>query len=118
MSLNRLALRLVTVAALSGRTLAGAAVRDSMITPPDDEAITLTVVEVAPGRSFTDRFTDGGVVVDTLHHVDTIGTGRTRVVYRTQITGPAADEVGPAMGPEITADFPEVVAALIERASS
>lgn len=35
MSLNRLALRLLTVAALRGRTLAGAAVRDSMLTPLD-----------------------------------------------------------------------------------
>ncbi len=38
MSLNRLALRLLTVAALSGRTLAGAAVRDSMLTPLDGPA--------------------------------------------------------------------------------
>lgn len=35
MSLNRLALRLLTVAALRGRTLAGEAVRDSMLTPLD-----------------------------------------------------------------------------------
>lgn len=38
MSLNRLALRLLTVAALRGRTLAGAAVRDSMLTPLDGPA--------------------------------------------------------------------------------
>ena len=35
MSLNRLALRLLTVAALRGRTLAGEAVRDSMVIPLD-----------------------------------------------------------------------------------
>jgi hypothetical protein len=35
MSLNRLALRLLTVAALRGRTLAGEGVRDSMVTPLD-----------------------------------------------------------------------------------
>ncbi|OYW64659.1 MAG: hypothetical protein B7Z40_13490 [Bosea sp. 12-68-7] len=38
MSLNRLALRLLTVAALRGRTLAGEAVRDSMLTPLDGPA--------------------------------------------------------------------------------
>jgi hypothetical protein len=38
MSLNRLALRLLTVAALRGRTLAGEAVRDSMLTPLDEPA--------------------------------------------------------------------------------
>lgn len=38
MSLNRLALRLLTVAALRGRTLAGEAVRDSMLTPLEGPA--------------------------------------------------------------------------------
>lgn len=38
MSLNRLVLRLLTVAALRGRTLAGEAVRDSMLTPLDGPA--------------------------------------------------------------------------------
>ncbi|WP_327004279.1 hypothetical protein OHA72_56100 [Dactylosporangium sp. NBC_01737] len=37
-------------------------------------------------------------------------------MYRTEITGPAAAEIGPQLGPAITADFPDVVAALVERA--
>ena len=32
------------------------------------------------------------------------------------ITGPAADTLGPQIGPEISADFPQVLAALVERA--
>jgi hypothetical protein len=34
------------------------------------------------------------------------------------IDGPAADEVGPDLGPAITADFPEVMAALSARAEA
>jgi hypothetical protein len=30
-----------------------------------------------------------------------------------EITGPAADAVGPELGPEITADFPQTMAALV-----
>ena len=30
----------------------------------------------------------------------------------TEISGPAADQVGPQLGPAITADFPQVLAAL------
>jgi hypothetical protein len=35
-----------------------------------------------------------------------------------EITGPAADRVGPQVGPEISGDFPQVLAALVERAES
>jgi hypothetical protein len=43
-------------------------------------------------------------------------TGNNRVVYRMEITGPAADDVGPALGPEISRDFPQTLAALVDRA--
>jgi hypothetical protein len=35
-----------------------------------------------------------------------------------EISGPAADELGPTLGPEITADFAETIAALIEHAEA
>jgi hypothetical protein len=35
------------------------------------------------------------------------------VTYRTDIVGAAADHVGPEIGPAITADFPDVLAALV-----
>ena len=42
--------------------------------------------------------------------------GRTRIIYRTEITGPAAGQAGPQLGPAITADFPDVLAALAKLA--
>jgi hypothetical protein len=35
-----------------------------------------------------------------------------------EITGPAADILGPQIGPEISADFPQTLAALVERAEA
>jgi hypothetical protein len=39
-----------------------------------------------------------------------------RVTYGMEITGSAADTLGPQIGPEISGDFPQVLAALVERA--
>ncbi len=100
-------------AEISGPFVAGS--RITMI-PRDGVPIELEIEEaVLPGR-FVDRADLGDVVVRTLHLADSIGDGRTRVTYRMEITGPAADEMGPQIGPEISADFPEVIAALIARA--
>jgi hypothetical protein len=33
-----------------------------------------------------------------------------------EISGPAADSVGPELGPQISGDFPETLTALVERA--
>ena len=80
---------------------------------PDGEPIRMTLTDVVQGERFTDVMDGGDVVVTTGHRVETTPSGRTRVVYRTEITGPAADVVGPELGPAITADFPEVLDALV-----
>jgi hypothetical protein len=49
--------------------------------------------------------------VTTVHRLVPEADG-TRIVYRTEITGPDADQVGPQLGPAITADFPDVLAKL------
>jgi hypothetical protein len=51
-----------------------------------------------------------------MHRLKAAEGGRTRIIYRTEITGPAADQVGPHLGPAITADFPDVLAALAKLA--
>ena len=58
----------------------------------------------------------GDVVVRTIHRVEPLEGDRNRVVYRMEISGPAADSVGPEIGPQISADFPETLAALAEQA--
>ena len=87
-----------------------------IMTPPGDEPIRMRLVEIEPGMSFTDEMDAGDFVVRTEHRLEPAADGLTRIVYRTQITGEAAGHVGPELGPQITADFPEVVAALAGRA--
>jgi hypothetical protein len=86
------------------------------MTPPGDEPIRMRLVEIEPGRSFTDEMDAGDFVVRTEHRLESAGAGLTRIIYRTEITGEKADQVGPQLGPEITADFPDVLAALAKRA--
>ncbi len=73
----------------------------------------LRLAEVTENESFVDEAELDGVVVHTTRRIEAIGDDRVRVTYRMAITGPAANELGPRTGPQITADFPETVAALI-----
>ena len=86
------------------------------MTPPGDQPIRMRLVEIEPGTSFTDEMDAGDFVVRTEHRLEPAADGLTRIVYRTQITGEAAGRAGPELGPQITADFPQVVAALAGRA--
>ncbi|NIH79486.1 SRPBCC family protein [Amycolatopsis viridis] len=75
------------------------------MTALDGDDVRLRLVDVVPGELFVDE-----------HRVQPLAGGRTRVRYRTEITGPAADAAGPELGPAITGDFPAVLAALVRRA--
>jgi uncharacterized protein YndB with AHSA1/START domain len=86
------------------------------MTPPGDEPIRMRLVEIKPGESFTDEMDAGDFAVRTEHRLEPAAGGLTRIVYRTEITGEAAGPIGSQLGPQITADFPEVLAALAKRA--
>ncbi|MGH8922207.1 MAG: SRPBCC family protein [Actinomycetes bacterium] len=82
------------------------------MTPPGDCPVELRVTDLVAGESFTDEARVGGLVLRTAHTLAPLPGGRTRIVYRMEITGTGADEVGPQIGPGITADWPETMAAL------
>jgi uncharacterized protein YndB with AHSA1/START domain len=91
--------------------LSGPFAQGSAITmfPREDDPIELTIAETDEPEGFTDQADLGPVVVRTAHRVERLGDTRSRIVYRMEITGPEADTLGPQIGPEITADFPEVL---------
>jgi hypothetical protein len=84
--------------------------------PPGQEPLAMRIVEVVANELFIDEMDAGDFVVRTVHRLERLDTERTRVIYRTEISGPASDDVGPSLGPEITADFPEVLTALVRLA--
>ena len=86
------------------------------MTPHEQEPIELRIAEAVEPEAFVDEAHFMEVVVRTIHRIERLDGDRIRVIYRMDITGPAADTLGPQIGPEISADFPQVLAALVERA--
>ena len=89
-----------------------------LMTPPGDDTVELRITEAAEPELFVDEADGGDFVVRTTHRVEGVDDERSRIIYRMEITGPAAETVGPENGPEISGDFPEVLAALAARAES
>jgi hypothetical protein len=86
---------------------------------PDQEPFNFRLIAVGPD-GFEDEtpVPDAGIVVRVRHSVEAVDDSTVRITYRTTIDGPAADTVGPVIGPEITADFPSVLDALVARAQA
>lgn len=82
------------------------------MTPPGDDPIQLLIADAVPNELFTDEARFDGLILRTTHRMERINQDRVRVVYRMEITGTRADEVGPQIGPGITADWPETMASL------
>jgi hypothetical protein len=82
------------------------------MTPFGGDPIELRITEAVENELFVDEAAFDGVVIRTYHRIEPAGDTKVRI----EISGPAAAEVGPALGPEISADFPDTIAALIERA--
>jgi uncharacterized protein YndB with AHSA1/START domain len=88
------------------------------MTPRGQDPFELRIAEAAKPELFVDEADLGEIVVRTTHRAERIDRERTRITYRMEISGPAAETLGPQIGPEISGDFPQVLAALIERAES
>ncbi|HEY2095862.1 MAG TPA: SRPBCC family protein, partial [Pseudonocardia sp.] len=86
------------------------------MTPPGQDPVQLRVAELTEREMFVDEAEIDGLLLRTIHRLDRLDAHRTRVVYRMEITGPAADELGRQLGPAITADWPDTVAALARAA--
>jgi hypothetical protein len=86
------------------------------MTPIGQDPVELRVAEAVEPDLFVDEANLGDVVVRTIHRVERLEGDRSRVTYRMEISGPAADSVGPELGPQISADFPQTLAALVQHA--
>jgi len=84
--------------------------------PIDEEPVELQIAEANEPELFVDAADFGEIVVRTIHRVERLDGERARITYRMEITGPQADTLGPQIGPQISGDFPQTLAALAERA--
>jgi Polyketide cyclase / dehydrase and lipid transport len=86
------------------------------MTPNGQDTVELRIAEASVPHLFIDEAEFPDVVVRTVHRIDPLGSDRSKVTYRMEISGPAADTVGPELGPRISSDFPETLSGLVERA--
>jgi len=86
--------------------------------PTGQDPIRSTIVEIRPNEVYADETTFGDVRLRFSHTLLRLDHGRTRLSHRLEISGPTADEVGPALGPGITEDFPDAMAALLARVAA
>jgi uncharacterized protein YndB with AHSA1/START domain len=88
---------------------------EAVMVLPDDTALPFRFIWVEAGRGFEDEtaVADTGVVVRVRHELTPVDGG-TRIVYRCVADGP--DKVAAEIGAAVSADFPEVIAALAARA--
>jgi hypothetical protein len=100
---------------LRGEFVSGAEIS---MTPTGQETVILRLTEVRQNELFVDEARFDGVVLRTIHRLEPLDHHRVRIIYRMEISGPAADELGPRIGPQITADFPQTIAALAELAEA
>ena len=76
--------------------------------PPGMDAFTSTLRDVRPNAGFVDETVLDGTRFVVSHELRPLPSGGTRVTYAIQVDGPDAETLGPL----VTADFPEVLAAL------
>ena len=76
--------------------------------PPGMDAFTSTLRDVRPNAGFVDETVLEGTRFLVSHELQPLPSGGTRVTYTVKVEGPEAATLGPL----VTADFPEVLAAL------
>jgi len=80
--------------------------------PPGQDTLRSVLTEVRENECFVDETRVGDLVITVAHRIETLPAGRTRITYAVDARGPEAAEIGPM----ISADFPEVLAALVAAA--
>jgi hypothetical protein len=86
------------------------------VTPQGQDPMRSTIVEFEPGRTYADRTVFGDLRLTFRHRIEPEPTRGSRVTHVLEIDGPGADEVGPELGPQISADFPVAMAELLAAA--
>jgi len=86
--------------------------------PTGQEPITSVITAITENELYADETDLGDVILRFSHTLTRRADGGTRITHRLEITGPKADELGPELGPAITADFPEAMQALLACAAA
>lgn len=101
--------------ALDGPLVVGATFR---MKPPGEDVVTSTIAELVPNRLLTDVTDMGELLIRVAHRLAPLAEGGTLITYGVEVSGPAADAAEEEVGTAISADFPQVIAALAAAAGT
>lgn len=85
------------------------------VTPVGQDTFESTILELVEAERYADVTAFGSTTL-TFRHILVPSESGTTVTHELIIDGPDADEVGPTLGPQISEDFPEAMAALFANA--
>jgi hypothetical protein len=91
---------------------------EGALTPVGGEPLPFRLVAVRPLEGFTDETELPGAVLRFRHRLERLGGGRVRITHAFEFDGPAAQELGAAMGEEMSAGIPASLAALARLAGA
>jgi hypothetical protein len=87
------------------------------VTPQGQDTFRSVITELEEDRVYADRTEFGDLQLTFRHTFDTTGD-QLAVTHELVIDGPSADEVGPELGPQISADFPDAMQSLFAVAAA
>ena len=88
------------------------------MTPAGQDPVTSVISAITENERYADETDLGDVILRFSHTLTRRPDGSTQITHRLEITGPKADELGPELGPAITADFPAAMDALLACATA
>ncbi|MEQ4722212.1 SRPBCC family protein [Nonomuraea sp. B19D2] len=86
---------------------------EGTMTPEGQDTVRFRIVELLTNELFTDETVVGELTLRFIHKLEDAGAG-TRVTHRVEIIGPGAEQIGPM----VTSDVPDAMAALIKLAEA
>jgi hypothetical protein len=86
------------------------------VTPQGQGSFRSTITELTENSVYADRTEFGGLILTFRHTLAPLAGGGTRVTHELMIDGDDAATMGPELGPQISADFPEAMNALLAAA--
>jgi len=100
---------------LAGPLAVGATFR---MKPPGEDEMTSSIAELEVNRLLTDVTEMGELTIRVVHRLEPLSSGGTSISYRVEVSGSAAAAVGEQVGTAVSADFPQVIAALAATAAA
>ena len=86
------------------------------VTPQGQGSFRSTITELTENSVYADRTEFGGLILTFRHTLAPLAGGGTRVTHQLVIDGDEAGTMGPELGPQISADFPEAMNTLLAAA--